>query len=48
MKVHSTLIKDLEEVRDLPYKMQRPAIVPSVRAHFVLSSLSDPLTRRYV
>ena len=32
-------IKDLKEVRDLLYKMQRPAIAPSVRALFVLSSL---------
>ena len=28
-------IKDLKEVRDLLYKMQRPAIAPSVRALFL-------------
>ena len=32
-------IKDLKEVRDLLYKMQRPAIAPRVRALFVLSCL---------
>ena len=29
-------IKDLKEVRDLLYKMQRPAIAPNVRSLFVL------------
>lgn len=28
-------ITDLKEVRDLLYKMQRPAIAPSVRIYFV-------------
>jgi hypothetical protein len=32
-------IKDLKEVRDLLYKMQRPAIAPSVRALLHSSSL---------
>jgi xanthine dioxygenase len=31
-------IKDLQEVRDLLYKMQRPAIAPSVRVLFLLPS----------
>jgi hypothetical protein len=46
------LIKNLKEVRDLLYKMQRPGIAPSVRALFVVSSRSfsnaDSLMRRYV
>lgn len=29
-------IKDLKEVRDLLYKMQRPAIAPSVRDFLIL------------
>ena len=29
-------IEDLKEVRDLLYKMQRPAIAPSVRSVFIL------------
>ena len=43
-------IKDLKEVRDLLYKMQRPAIAPSVRALFVFSSFSnaDSFARGYV
>jgi hypothetical protein len=34
-------IKGLKEVRDLLYKMQRPAIAPSVRALFVISFFSN-------
>ncbi len=30
-------IKDLKQVRDLLYRMQRPAIAPSVRVLFILS-----------
>ena len=42
-------IKDLKEVRDLLYKMQRPAIAPSVRALFFISfSNADLLMRHYV
>jgi xanthine dioxygenase len=32
-------VKDLKEVRDLLYKMQRPAIAPSVRVLLFPSSL---------
>jgi len=32
-------IKDLKEVRDLLYKMQRPAIAPTVRVLLLPSSL---------
>ena len=39
-------IKDLKEVRDLLYKMQRPAIAPSVRALFFISF--STLMRHYV
>ena len=34
-------IKDVKEMRDLLYKMQRPAIAPSVRALFVISFYSS-------
>jgi hypothetical protein len=45
-------IKHLKEVRDLLYKMQRPAIAPSVCALFVplisFFSNADSLTPHYV
>jgi hypothetical protein len=34
-------IKDLKEVRDLLYRMQCPAIAPSVRAFFIISFFSN-------
>jgi hypothetical protein len=38
-------LTDLKEVRDLLYKMQRPAIAPNVRFSFLLiSSLSVPVS----
>jgi xanthine dioxygenase len=41
-------IKDLKEVRDLLYKMQRPAIAPSPCSICPLISFLDTCSLRYV